>query len=447
MKKSSNYLKEVKKQYEDYPYPQRNPNDEKKRLLSYEHEHINLINHYCFNGEIPLHVKGNGETFRILIAGGGTGDAAIYFAEVLHDLNVEIVYIDMSKSSMKIAKERANIRQLKNIKWINNSLLEISNIGIGEFDYINCSGVLHHLESPTDGLNALKSVLKDNGAMGIMVYAKYGRTGVYQMQELMRKINLHEENFQTQVDNTKTVLSALPTTNWFQRDKESFALDTNNDNGIYDLLLHSQDRAYTVPELYDWVENKCKLNIIEFTGYGVESKMGYNPKVYIKDSILLSKINTFSIIEQKSISELLSGNIKKHTFFISKHDLTKTIASIKNTDLIPYFNTLEINGKEVADIIESQPGLSINFNIANLGSLNLNPTKYTKEIFRLLDGKRSIKEIFEKIEAGFDELLHEFENIFNQLFDLNIILLKSKSTPRIKTLTEAQNRIKKIYNI
>ena len=444
MKSESNYLKEVKKQYEDYPYPHRNPNDEKKRILSSEHEYINIINHYCFNGKIPLYFKGSGETFRILIAGGGTGDATIFFAEMLYDLNIEIVYLDMSKSSMQIAKERAKIRQLKNIKWINNSILEIPNINIGEFDYINCSGVLHHLESPIDGLNALKSALKNGGAMGIMVYAQYGRTGVYQMQDLMQKINFNEENLQTKVENTKIVLNSLPQTNWYQKNKDSFILDTNNDNGIYDLLLHSQDRAYTVPQLYEWVEDKCKLKIIEFTGLGVESKMGYNPKVYIKDPMLLSKINTFSIIEQKAISELLSGNMKKHTFFVSKN--TETIASIKNTDLIPYFNGLDISGKEVADIIKSQPGLSINFNIANMGSLNLNPMKYTEEIFRLLDGKRSIKEIFENIEADFDELFNEFENIYNQLFDLNIILLKSKNMPKVKTLTEAQNRVNKIYN-
>ena len=48
-------------------------------------------------------------------------------------------------------------------------------------------GVLHHLENPKLGLNVLKNVLKDDGFMSIMVYGKYGRTGVYQMQDLMKK--------------------------------------------------------------------------------------------------------------------------------------------------------------------------------------------------------------------------------------------------------------------
>ena len=48
---------------------------------------------------------------------------------------------------------------------------------------------MHHLEDPDAGLRALLSVLKDGGALGIMVYGQYGRTGVYQMQETLRLIN------------------------------------------------------------------------------------------------------------------------------------------------------------------------------------------------------------------------------------------------------------------
>ena len=47
-------------------------------------------------------------------------------------------------------------------------------------------GVLHHLTDPPQGLAALKSILKDNGAIEIMLYGQYGRTSVSQMQELMR---------------------------------------------------------------------------------------------------------------------------------------------------------------------------------------------------------------------------------------------------------------------
>lgn len=444
MNDQSEYLKTVRNQYENYPYPDRNPNDEKRRLMSYDNQSLYLINHYCFNGSMKLSPKGMGSTFRILIAGGGTGDAAIYYAEVLNNLNAEIVYLDMSQASTKIAKQRAKIRQLSNITWVHNSILDIPNINIGKFDYIDCSGVLHHLTAPNAGLNALKSILKDDGAMNIMVYAQYGRTGIYQMQELLRKVNTNEENLQVQVDTTKSILTSLPTSNWFEKSKENFVNDTNNDNGIFDLLLHSQDRAYTIPQLYHWVEDECKLQIIEFTGSGVESKIGYNPKIYIKDPNLLAKIKNLPIIEQKAISELLSGAMIKHSCFVSKK--IDTIASYTDMTLVPYIHGINNSGKEIADIIKEQPGLAITFTIANQGSVSLVPTQYTEQLFRLIDGNRSIQEIFDKIEVPNEELFKEFESIFNHLFDLHILLLKSKKFPMVRSVQEAQERVNKIYN-
>ncbi len=56
----------------------------------------------------------------------------------------------------------------------------------GAFDYIDASGVLHHLPDPLAGLHVLVSVLKPDGAIGIMTYGALARSGVYPMQQLQR---------------------------------------------------------------------------------------------------------------------------------------------------------------------------------------------------------------------------------------------------------------------
>jgi SAM-dependent methyltransferase len=58
------------------------------------------------------------------------------------------------------------------------------------FDQIVCTGVLHHLPDPDAGLKALRSVLDPEGAMHLMVYAPYGRTGIYMLQEFCRRIGI-----------------------------------------------------------------------------------------------------------------------------------------------------------------------------------------------------------------------------------------------------------------
>ena len=220
-------LKNVKDQYEDYPYPARDPEEEKDRLLVCAGDNLHEINHWLFKGK-----KKFDKNFRILVAGGGTGDASTYYAAQLEGTGAEVVYLDFSKASLEIAKRRAEIRGAKNIKFIHDSILNIPNLDLGKFDLINCFGCLHHLESPDEGLKLLTSLLKEDGGMHLMVYAKYGRTAVYHIQELMKLVNDGEENRAQEVANAKLMLDRLPNTNWFARSPDLF-----NDHITYGVLV------------------------------------------------------------------------------------------------------------------------------------------------------------------------------------------------------------------
>ncbi|MEO7886748.1 MAG: class I SAM-dependent methyltransferase, partial [Polaromonas sp.] len=250
-----NYLPEVRNQYEALPYPPCNPQDDHRRLVRTWLEDLPMINHYCFAGKQSFQ-----DGFRALVAGGGTGDATIFLAEQLRHTNAQIVHLDMSSASIALAKERAQIRGLANITWVHDSLLNLPARAaeFGTFDYINCSGVLHHLADPDAGFRALLSVLKDDGAIGLMVYATTGRTGVYQMQSLMRMVNGAETDAQRKIANTRDILASLPPSNWFKRSEDLHHDHKMGDSGIYDLLLHSQDRAYSVGELFDWLGDEAE---------------------------------------------------------------------------------------------------------------------------------------------------------------------------------------------
>lgn len=110
---SSNYALNVRAQYEDYPFPLRDPQEESRRLLVTEQDCLAKLNHYCFGGRQVF-----SDGFRVLVAGGGTGDHTIFLAEQLRDYDASVTYIDISRSSMEIASQRARIRGLDNIKGI-----------------------------------------------------------------------------------------------------------------------------------------------------------------------------------------------------------------------------------------------------------------------------------------------------------------------------------------
>ena len=140
----------LRAQYEAYPYPARDPRDEARRLITGSPGHLDEVNHYVFGGRLDF-----SKPLRVLFAGGGTGDGTIMLAQQCADAGIpaEITYIDLSDASRAIAERRADARGLTNISFHRGSLLELE--GFGPFDYIDCCGVLHHLEDPAAGLKSL----------------------------------------------------------------------------------------------------------------------------------------------------------------------------------------------------------------------------------------------------------------------------------------------------
>ncbi len=108
-------------------------------------------------------------------------------------------------------------------------------------------------------------MLKPSGGMGLMLYAKYGRTGVYQLQHLLRLINSNETDLSGKIANTRLLLNDLPESNWF-RHNERFLSDHKKlgDSGLVDLLLHEQDVAYSIDEVHALL-TQAGLHLIEFT--------------------------------------------------------------------------------------------------------------------------------------------------------------------------------------
>jgi SAM-dependent methyltransferase len=437
---SAEYIQSVRDQYDVYPYPPRNPEDEAMRLENCWHDFLELINFYCFRG-------GNNFSgpFRVLVAGGGTGDQTIFMAEQLRfNRSAEIVHVDISAHAMEIARRRADVRRLTNITWVHNSILGLPSLQLGHFDYITCEGVLHHLKDPAAGLRALNAVLKEDGAMMIMLYGKYGRTGVYHMQELMRRFNAGEEDMQVKIENTKTVLECLPKTNWFKRGEDLIGDHKElGDTGVVDVFLHPQDRAYTVDEVYELVEG-CGLQLIELIDQG---RSKYMVESYIRHPGLLEKIGRLPPRQQQAIAELVGGDLTSHNFYVARDaDRIARLDDLKNVPF--YFLT---SPGDISDWMEKHPGQAISVKSTLYQSpLEIRPGKYIKHIFKHLDGERSLKEIFEEVRKDValserqltnDDLLKEFKPAYERFNAVGWMLLRHRSVGPFRSLSQMQQSV------
>ena len=160
--------------------------------------------------------------FRTLFAGDGTGLGVSYIAEQLNETNAEIVYLDFSSTSMKIAKTRVKARGAYNVIWITGWIETMPKLGLGSFEVTMCSGVLHHLKNPTYGLKTLKTVLLPGGGGHFMVYGKYGRLTIYQIQTLAALLNKNSASPVRELANVRHIIRAAPTSNWFEKMDDNF---------------------------------------------------------------------------------------------------------------------------------------------------------------------------------------------------------------------------------
>jgi|AntRauTorcE11897_2_1112592.scaffolds.fasta_scaffold00908_12 ubiquinone/menaquinone biosynthesis C-methylase UbiE len=450
MAQAEKYNKQVREQYEAYPYPERNPKDEKKRIVLPMLARLDTINHHCFGGRQDF------KDFRVLVVGGGTGDTTIAWAEQLRGKKgSEVVYLDMSTASMDIARKRAKIRNLHNIKWINDSLLDLPALKeeLGEFDFITCTGVLHHLDDPDAGLQAIKSVLKDDGAMEIMVYAKYGRMAVYQIQEMMQLINEGITDNATKIKNTRAVLKDLPSHHLFKVSQQLGHTydDMNSDAGIYDLFLHSQDRPYTILEVHDWLE-RCDLKLLDEPGVKY-TQIHYQPETFIKDEELLAYVKTLPLKRQQAIAENISSKITKHEFLTIPKEAKSPVADPDDLTLVPVSGmVVPLPFAAIAKDAEANTeSFSVTFNEYPGKPVALIPDgKYIASILRNINGKNNIGDIIEAVQNDpahkadkpkKNDILDEFKILLKTLNYNHMLLLRGAEIEPYPTIKIMQQRI------
>ena len=410
-------MDEVRAQYEALPYPARDPRDEAIRLITGTPSHILEINHYLFSGRLNFI-----RPFRALVAGGGTGDACIMLAQQLVDRRCpgEVHYLDLSTASRQVCEARAKARGLRNITFHTGSLLDLPRMNIGTFDYIDCTGVLHHLPDPTAGMQALSSVLNAEGGIGVMLYGEYGRSGVYPLQEMLRTLAPLSMALEDRLAMAKRLIRFLPTTNLFRRNPYLNDHVTGGDAGLYDLLLHSIDRAFTVPQI-STMAAASGLRVVAFL-----EPVRYEPATYMSDPVIARQTSSLPLVERAAFAERLAGNLRTHVFYATRAGFD-TVARPEDTSAIPVLR--EMDPQKLAAGL--QPGTPL---IANLDGFpwraQLPPL--AARIASQIDGRRTVAEIYTSLGAQgslpqWEDFYTQFEDLYVKLNGVNHLLLRFRT--------------------
>ncbi len=376
---------EVRRHYESLPFPPRDPEAERYAIKVSTPDTLAKVNQYCFGGSRDF-----SRPFRALVAGCGTGDGVIWLAHQLRDTPAEIVAVDMTEASLAVARERARIRGLENIRWVHGSLLDVASFGVGMFDYITCLGVLHHLPDPPAGLRALDSVLAEGGAMAVMLYGAVGRSHIYATQRLLRQMTAGLDHPADQLAFAKRVVGAFPPSNEFRR-REGIELVRSaylaNDTNFWDTLMHARDRAYTASEVRGFMASAGLRvqSFVSYNGISATTSLQYDVAFLIGAP---SHLAALSLAEREDAAEMLDGSLALHTVYATRASNSALDPASPGAILSPASDL----ARNILTHL-SQPNAEITIRLRNGFSFLYRPSEAMRAFLGRIDGRRRNAEI------------------------------------------------------
>ncbi|PZV22503.1 MAG: SAM-dependent methyltransferase [Leptolyngbya sp.] len=249
---------------------------------------------------------------RVLDAGCGTGVSTEYIAHL--NPGAEVLGIDLSERAIATATERCRRSGATNVQFRQLSIYDVEQIE-GEFDWINCVGVIHHLPDPFKGLQALASKLAPGGFIHLFVYAATGRWEISLMQRAIALVQGSQRgDYRDGVQVGRQIFASLPEGNRLkQRERDRWAMENHRDECFADMYVHPQEVDYTLDSLFELIE----ASGLEFVGFS-------NPQVWQLDRLLaadpalLERAKQLSKPDQHRLVELLDPEITHFEWFLAR---------------------------------------------------------------------------------------------------------------------------------
>ena len=338
-------MKEVKSQYNDWPYPE--PIHDLKEKISegfFYDLHLNRFKKIIFP-------EGKDYTsIDVLIAGCGTNQA-LYYALSYPEMN--IFGIDLSKESIAHNQKMIKKYKIKNLKVEQKDIFDLKEKN--KYDVIVATGVIHHTKNPKNTIIKLSEFGKDDCAIIIGIYSSYLRYGVYSLQNIFRLLNYNQTI--EDLNLVKKFLNGIPDTHPSHRYINA-SDDLLTDAGVIDTFLHTQDVAFNTVELKDLIEESGLVfqswfdNVYhyytQYTLKNIKENQEYYDKIY-------KRIEGLDFWKQAEIAHNTNFSLGMFNFILRKD---------KNFEFM-WHNINTINQKT---IIEHRPFIRV----VEKGNLSLN---------------------------------------------------------------------------
>lgn len=193
---------------------------------------------------------------RIWVAGCGTNQA-VYTA--LKFQGAKIIGTDISMPSLVVCQSTASQIGIRNLALENKSINDVNYKE--EFDYIICTGVIHHNADPIRTLNKLAAALKPDGILELMVYNYCHRFQPTAFQKAVRE--LCSEGSKMELDKELTITKKLINNFPIENSMADFLSKYKDspDAKLADALIQPVEYSYTIESL-EALSTICNLELL-----------------------------------------------------------------------------------------------------------------------------------------------------------------------------------------
>ena len=251
---SDSVSRKVRDMYEENPFPRWVKPAVLPKTIS--------ISQMCYASNLRLHSQSIQTVVApaILIAGCGTGQHSIETATRYS--NCHVTAIDLSLASLAYAKRKTAELGLTNLEYLQADILRLAKLE-QQFDIVEVSGVLHHMNEPMAGWRVLVDLLRPGGLMKIGLYSELARSDFV---EIRKEIALSE------IGTSEREIREFRQSLACSRDEKYKRLTSFQEffslSELRDLIFHVQEHRFTLPQIKNSLE-ELELKFCGFTNQEV----------------------------------------------------------------------------------------------------------------------------------------------------------------------------------
>jgi len=327
---------------------------------------------------------------RIWVAGCGTNQAlftALKFPEAT------VLGTDISTASLEVCSRNAEQLKVPNLQLEERSLNDTNYKE--EFDYIICTGVVHHNADPATTLEHISQALKKDGVLELMVYNYYHRLQTTACQRAIR--SFYDSSAAFDMDFELDLLRGLADGFNYDNEMRQFLSSFKNmpEAAVADCLLQPVEYSYTISSL-EMLAGECELEYLQYcpNQFDVNSN-SLNWNLELNDGRLQEQYNSLPDTKRWQITNLLLyRNSPMLWFYFQRKDASKprkTEQEITDEFLETAFERISFS---IERYVLNSEGNYQKSDKAMRSDANEPKDEMVRSILHALDGQRTMKEIF-----------------------------------------------------